>query len=62
MAIGKRGQNVRLAAHVTNCKIDIKSEEDFQKEMAELDALVEEVDEIVEEVAETGSEEATTEE
>ncbi|GAB7391203.1 transcription termination factor NusA [Lactococcus garvieae] len=62
LAIGKRGQNVRLAAHVTNCKIDIKSEEDFQKEMAELDALVEEVDEIVEEVAETGSEEATTEE
>ena len=62
LAIGKRGQNVRLAAHVTNCKIDIKSEEDFQKEMAELDALVEEVDEIVEEVAETVSEEATTEE
>ncbi len=61
LAIGKRGQNVRLAAHVTNCKIDIKSEEDFQKEMAELDALVEEVDEIVEEVAETVSEEATTE-
>ncbi|MFK4925720.1 transcription termination factor NusA [Lactococcus garvieae] len=62
LAIGKRGQNVRLAAHVTNCKIDIKSEEDFQKEMAELDALVEEVDEIVEEVSETVSEEATTEE
>ena len=62
LAIGKRGQNVRLAAHVTNCKIDIKSEEDFQKEMAELDALVEEVNEIVEEVAETVSEEATTEE
>lgn len=62
LAIGKRGQNVRLAAHVTNCKIDIKSEEDFQKEMAELDALVEEVDEIVEEVAETVSEEATTKE
>lgn len=62
LAIGKRGQNVRLAVHVTNCKIDIKSEEDFQKEMAELDALVEEVDEIVEEVAETVSEEATTEE
>ncbi|EKF51497.1 transcription termination factor NusA [Lactococcus garvieae] len=63
LAIGKRGQNVRLAAHVTNCKIDIKSEEDFQKEMAELDAVVEEVDEIIEEVAETASsEEATTEE
>lgn len=62
LAIGKRGQNVRLAAHVTNCKIDIKSEEDFQKEMTELDALVEEVDEIIEEAAETVSEEATTEE
>ncbi|HBC90440.1 MAG TPA: transcription termination/antitermination protein NusA [Lactococcus sp.] len=62
LAIGKRGQNVRLAAHVTNCKIDIKSEEDFQKEMVELDALVEEVDEFTEEVAEAVLEEASTEE
>ncbi|MEY8443595.1 transcription termination factor NusA [Lactococcus ileimucosae] len=61
LAIGKRGQNVRLAAHVTNCKIDIKSEEDFQKEMVELDALVEEVDEFTEEVAETVLEEASEE-
>ena len=34
LAIGKRGQNVRLAAQLTGYKIDIKSEE----EMAELDA------------------------
>lgn len=29
LAIGKRGQNVRLAAHVTNSKIDIKSADEF---------------------------------
>ena len=29
LAIGKRGQNVRLAARLTNCKIDIKSESDM---------------------------------
>ena len=30
MAIGKRGQNVRLAARLTGYKIDIKSESDMQ--------------------------------
>ena len=29
LAIGKRGQNVRLAAHVTNSKIDIKAADEF---------------------------------
>lgn len=29
LAIGRRGQNVRLAARLTGYKIDIKSEEDF---------------------------------
>jgi N utilization substance protein A len=31
LAIGKRGQNVRLAAKLTGYKIDIKSEEDMQE-------------------------------
>lgn len=38
LAIGKRGQNVRLAAHVTNNKIDIKSIEEFDAELAEQEA------------------------
>lgn len=31
LAIGKRGQNVRLAARLTNCKIDIKSESEWDE-------------------------------
>lgn len=45
LAIGKRGQNVRLAARLTNCKIDIKSEsdmEDFDLEAAKSLAAAEE--------------------
>lgn len=41
LAIGKRGQNARLAAHLTGYKIDIKSESD----MAALDANAELADE-----------------
>lgn len=43
LAIGKRGQNVRLAAHVTNCKIDIKksSEYDLAAVQAMIDAEAE---------------------
>lgn len=41
LAIGKRGQNARLAAHLTGCKIDIKSESD----MAALEANAELADE-----------------
>jgi len=33
LAIGKKGQNVRLAAKLTGWKIDIKSEEDKRKEV-----------------------------
>ncbi len=33
LAIGKRGQNVRLAAKLTNWKIDIKSEEEKRQEV-----------------------------
>ncbi|WEV61029.1 transcription termination factor NusA [Streptococcaceae bacterium ESL0729] len=36
LAIGKRGQNVRLAAHVTNHKLDIKSVSDFEAEAQEV--------------------------
>ncbi len=36
LAIGKKGQNVRLAAKLTHWKIDIKSEEDFKKEQDEI--------------------------
>jgi len=35
LAIGKKGQNVRLAAKLTGWKIDIKSEEDKRKEVEE---------------------------
>jgi N utilization substance protein A len=33
LAIGKKGQNVRLAAKLTGWKIDIKSEEETRKEV-----------------------------
>ena len=35
LAIGKEGQNVRLAAKLTGWKIDIKSEEQFEEELDE---------------------------
>ena len=35
LAIGKSGQNARLAAKLTNWKIDIKSESQFRKILAE---------------------------
>ena len=57
LAIGKSGQNARLAARLTNWKIDIKSESQFrQKLMAQAEAGdVEEVD--AEEVSEVETEE-----
>jgi N utilization substance protein A len=40
LAIGKKGQNVRLAAKLTGWKIDIKSDEDKKKEVeAQLAAI-----------------------
>jgi transcription antitermination factor NusA-like protein len=36
LAIGKKGQNVRLAAKLTGWKIDIKSEEEKRKEVEAL--------------------------
>jgi N utilization substance protein A len=57
LAIGKKGQNVRLAAKLTGWKIDIKSEEEKRKEVeAQLGAL-----EIGEAPAETESAEAAAE-
>lgn len=49
LAIGKRGQNVRLAAHVTNFKLDIKSASAFEEEAksVEVAQVIEEVDEEV---------------
>ena len=35
LAIGKSGQNVRLAAKLTNWKIDIKSETQFREMLAQ---------------------------
>ena len=37
LAIGKRGQNARLAAKLTSFKIDIKSESDMKDFYAELE-------------------------
>ena len=55
LAIGKSGQNARLAARLTNWKIDIKSESQIREillaQMAEDTELSEEVEEAIEEVA-----------
>src|SRR5574344_348062 len=48
LAIGRRGQNVRLAAHLTGFRIDIKSASEYEAFEAEQYAT----DEVVEEVAE----------
>lgn len=42
LAIGKHGQNVRLAARLTNWKIDIFSEEEYADRMAEDEQLADE--------------------
>jgi transcription termination/antitermination protein NusA len=43
LAIGKEGQNARLAARLTGWRVDIRSETDFAKEEAELGYEEEEV-------------------
>ena len=35
LAIGREGQNARLAAKLTGWKVDIKSEEQFEEELDE---------------------------
>jgi N utilization substance protein A len=51
LAIGKRGQNARLAAKLTGYKIDIKSESDMKDFYAQLDneEVVEEIDATIDE-------------
>ena len=64
LAIGKSGQNARLAAKLTNWKIDIKSESQFRKilEEANMAAEDEENYSVDENVVEESSEEASNEE
>jgi len=57
LAIGKEGQNARLAARLTGFKIDIKSE----SQMKEAEEAAEEAAEDIEEVAQETTEEATEE-
>lgn len=54
LAIGKSGQNVRLAAKICNWKIDIKSHTQFEEEyeMVEIEEIEEVEDEEIEEVTE----------
>ena len=52
LAIGKRGQNVRLAAELIGCKIDIKSESAVKDEVADALAALLHVGEGAEESAE----------
>ncbi len=49
LAIGRRGQNVRLAAHLTGYRIDIKSASEFEAMEAAEQADQVEADELVEE-------------
>ena len=49
LAIGKAGQNARLAARLTGWKIDIKSESQFRQMLAEMQEESEEVEEVSEE-------------
>ena len=54
LAIGKSGQNARLAARLTNWKIDIKSESQFREMlMAQAEAAENDEDVQVEETEET---------
>jgi N utilization substance protein A len=52
LAIGKRGQNVRLASRLLGCRIEIKSEEAVKDEVAAaLAAMLRQVEGVTEEVA-----------
>ena len=66
LAIGKEGQNARLAAKLTNWKIDIKSETQFDEYLDENGQTMEEFREDFENTAvqdeEIGSEESPAEE
>jgi N utilization substance protein A len=54
LAIGRRGQNVRLAAHLTGYRIDIKSASEYEALEAEREAKAAEAQEApAEEVVES---------
>ena len=66
LAIGKAGQNARLAAKLTNWKIDIKSESQFREMLAKAaeggeEASEENTGEVAQEVTETVEEKPKTE-
>jgi N utilization substance protein A len=63
LAIGKKGQNARLAARLTGIKIDIKNEEQHaQEERARMDAHFQEISqETAEEIAQAKVEAPSTE-
>ena len=44
LAIGRRGQNVRLAAHLTGYRIDIKSASEFEEMEAAQETFEDEVE------------------
>ncbi len=44
LAIGRRGQNVRLAAHLTGYRIDIKSASEYEEMEASQEPAFEEVE------------------
>ena len=53
LAIGKKGQNVKLAARLTKCKIDVKTREQVQEEVQETQQSSEDIEKLVEERANT---------
>ena len=57
LAIGKGGQNARLAARLTDWKIDIKSESQFREMLAKMQEEAETSDEIEEETNQENAEE-----
>jgi transcription termination/antitermination protein NusA len=59
LAIGKKGQNVRLAAKLTGWKIEIKSEEEKRREVEIQLGALEVGDGAADQPAETASEEST---
>ena len=61
LAIGKSGQNVRLAAKLTNWKIDIKSESQF-RQLIEEQQNADESEEVAEETTSVEEIESSEEE
>ena len=67
LAIGKAGQNAKLAAKLTNWKIDIKSESQFREilekmQQEEVDGILDNIEEKENDVVEENPEELLKEE